>query len=648
MHTLPLAVLLGISACSVAQVQKQPPAAGTVRLPMAVRKQFHVRDSMEIRTWQPHTNTVVINHPWFIPYYLLIEEIDPPDPVPTQQIGVKFHLINRSQKTLSGRVLGDIDGFSLNSTAAAFINNLGPGQEVVGFLTNYGIKTGLHTAHVTFADGVSSHAPAQTFNPFNPRPVFTDPAKPFLAEDSREFYVGVLEPIFSSSDLPQPGTPAWPVCGDQTEGFGASIKVLREWASVLPDKNVITPAVGTVISSHIATADFPFAHPFGFDANFYLAPDAGWGSLLAQGNIITPDACAAKTVDEDYCVIAEEARAANLPFGGILGVETDSAFLPPDYRPNTSLERAVVHGSWVIDCGHPDRHAEIHPPLLTAFAAENTNTGLLRATFIARPYGVRQEYTEDGLPFILHALGQVAKVEADPVPIPIDAFPIIDPMPFHGTVIARYTMFLQPVPGIPSEESTVKFHFVKRPGVSVVMNHTDKYHLYISVIMDESQYVPLPPPDCPTTTFTLEKVDSLLDQSAGTLRKILNGVPAAAPLIDFLGSLFGIPPGTIEIAEAKLAVSLDLGIRKLSCSLPLPPTPPQKFFVPENDNQVVEDPNQPYPLVGWVMMRWNNDHLVQLSPEALRLYHDAGIVQVHVVKQMEKKKAKRHQDSNHR
>ena len=49
--------------------------------------------------------------------------------------------------------------------------------------------------------------------------------------------------------------------------------------------------------------------------------------------------------------------------GGALGVEGEQWYYPLGFRPEPG-DRAVVRGLWIVDCGHPDWHTELHPASL--------------------------------------------------------------------------------------------------------------------------------------------------------------------------------------------------------------------------------------------------------------------------------------------
>jgi len=55
-----------------------------------------------------------------------------------------------------------------------------------------------------------------------------------------------------------------------------------------------------------------------------------------------------------------------------LGIEGEQWYYPVGYRPEPG-DRAVVRGMWIVDCGHPDWHGELHPASLLQSSYLQTN-----------------------------------------------------------------------------------------------------------------------------------------------------------------------------------------------------------------------------------------------------------------------------------
>ena len=122
---------------------------------------------------------------------------------------------------------------------------------------------------------------------------------------------------------------------------------------------------------------------------------------------------------------------------------------------NTCGLTIATFGRWIVDCGHPDFHSEIHAPLLMAVAkpapppagvqgaSEMTSTWIM-----SRPYTVSQKFAEGN--FVNHLLAEIAKVEATSFGIPL-SFRV----EAHPTVFT--TQPVRPTIGLFSEPSFSEF-----------------------------------------------------------------------------------------------------------------------------------------------------------------------------------------------
>jgi hypothetical protein len=560
----------------------------------------------------------------FLPYMLVVVSVAPVLPMPGQEIRVQFRLSNFGSKPITGTVLGDLDGHPLVGTRETNIVALARGAEASGELWTYGAVAGVHVAHISFANGVGKLGAVNPYDPHTYPHISPAEQAAFLAEDSYEFSVGSIDPILATPDIAESGTPSWKICGADSGKTFPDIGVDREWGAVLP-AGAITPISGTVVRSEVSSADFPFAHPFGRDVDFYAMPDPPFASLLARMNSPSTADCHTDLPEEEYCAAMDSLRRRGITNSGVLGFEMDSLFLPRPYRPQPG-DRVAAHGEWIVDCGHADYHSELHPPLLLAKARVNPENGELRATVIGRPYSMTQEYEPDHAPFLAHALGQIGKVVVSPGGASLNAEPVIETIPFRESVLARYYFALPPTAASAYWDSSVKYHFVTRPGVSVAVFPQDKYHVAVVVYLHPSDYTPFRSPECIRRRYTPEEIDTASGWPSGRLRKIAVAVPTAAPpVIDFFGALVGIPPGTLEIPSAKLASALSDGVAQSECSLPDPTTPPVAPSVTGSDNQVIQDTSQPYPVAGWLIMSWAPRRVLQLSPTAALEYRAAKI-----------------------
>src|SRR6266542_820653 len=286
----------------------------------------------------------------------------------------------------------------------------------------------------------------------------------------------ILETDYSNPSYPV-GSPGWAsdVCGGQR--FLQDRTPIFEWTPVFGSEldEQLVGLSGTIVKEpQYSNGDLWFTHPFGFDWEFFMAPDQSYASLLAPSNGCTdftsedvcqnsvppPGVCqntqAPKVDDEVACAVLsahqEQLPLPTSPLGvqGVLGVETDQGLVPPDYRGRAHKgDRVAVFGRWIADCGHTDFHTELHPPLLMAFGRQVTGSSGQPVTFsevISRPYLVSQTF-EDRKGARHHLYNELLKAMAIPDCPPISEIveealdesggctvDVCVPIPFDGDV----------------------------------------------------------------------------------------------------------------------------------------------------------------------------------------------------------------------
>ncbi len=617
---IPLLALVGLTTATQTSVAQPPGNIATVRFaPIQIASLDHARllkklamnSTDSIILWQ---TTVPGNIATFrFPYLLFIDKIAPDLIVEDQTISVHFTLQNVSSKAIAGKVLGTIDDQPLISTTSATILSLAPGAVAEGELWTYGRKQGVHVAHLSFVDGRSSLSDRDGFNPndWATVPKLDTVARNFKAEDAVEFSVASLGPCLSTQDVPQRKdlSAPWSYCGGGSgETWGWAGNVPFEWGPVLAGSAAITPLAGTVITKRKSGGDFPTMHPFGFDRELFVLPDSPWDVLLAPANKDAKGTCKPGTTDE-ICDALLRARSIDPSASGIMSVETDSLFMPDGYWPEPG-SRVVIHGDWIVDCGHDDYHSEIHPPLIVASASEDAVTHEVNARFLARPFGVTQRYGVTNSTFHDHALNEVGRTCSTGA-LHMEAKPILLNPPFKGTVVAQYDVTLPAIPGSGYMDSEVRYHFIQRPGVTISIDHPDKYHVTITVLLSEANYIPLAEPNCGTKQVQLETFDEEFHTPSGTVRSGLI----------FAGGIIG-PCG------AMVASAAQAGFTTAQCSLQQPPIP-SATDATDWDNAIETSSALPFPFVGWLRMRWSKRRVAQLSPSSLNLLHRAAIERVH-------------------
>jgi len=129
------------------------------------------------------------------------------------------------------------------------------------------------------------------------------------------------------------------------------IQVKWHWAPIVGGPNRDKPTLeqpefsfaGTLADASDSTDDMLADHPFGLDVVSDVAPDAAFGFLVFGG----PGATETTLHPEIETRIFPRAALNFLPQQG---------------------DRTLMHGVWVLDCGHPPYGAEMHPPTFVSYA----------------------------------------------------------------------------------------------------------------------------------------------------------------------------------------------------------------------------------------------------------------------------------------
>jgi hypothetical protein len=432
-------------------------------------------------------------------------------------------------------------------------------------------------------------------------------------------------PDFTVSDK------AWSsnICGGQT--FLENRTPYFEWEPVFGSEfdTKLVGLSGTIPADPTYSGkDLPFTHPFGTDWEFFIVPDTSYASLLAPSNGCTsftaagdcvnnisygntanavctaagtPNDCCTGAgagscnVDQEYREGVVNAHKGQLtlptsPLGvqGILGFETDQGLVPPDYRMRVKKgDRVVMFGRWITDCGHPDFHTEMHPPLLTAFGrvTGSKEQPVTSTEVISRPYLVGQTF-EDGKGIRHHLYNEMLKGVAVPDCFPIDdavsalldenggckvtvtecvpftdicadvdtyclapplwfttpcttrfeAHPNFEPKPFNGVQTMSYIVN-PPVPRqCAKRKPLVSSHFTVRHGVSASLEPYNTDAARVTITMDDSQYTAPPLPPKADLSLSLDDLSFLNSGVGDEISKIRTALLIISPLD--LGPLF--------------------------------------------------------------------------------------------------------------
>jgi hypothetical protein len=226
------------------------------------------------------------------------------------------------------------------------------------------------------------------------------------------------EPTLAANG-PIPPVPAKPaeqakeVCGSETAVFGSEllngtppsqIKVKNEWGDIVPGKDMMVS--GTISHVEFSGGDLSIDHPFSRDFTFDVLLDEPYWPLARQ---LGPGATEGAGEHELHMELEVgqllhaqpqlQGPAEGEPWGLLPSEQTEPPTPTLDGQAHERLEatfiphegeRIAMRGRWIIDCGHNDFHAELHPITFMAFGHAVGPKTVVHV--ISNPYRVTQLY----------------------------------------------------------------------------------------------------------------------------------------------------------------------------------------------------------------------------------------------------------------
>jgi hypothetical protein len=208
------------------------------------------------------------------------------------------------------------------------------------------------------------------------------------------------------------------VCGSETTTWGSEllttppgqIKVKNEWGDIVAGKEVMVS--GTIHNiSFPGDADIPIDHPFSADTTFDVTLDEPYWSL-ARELTAESEGHASKhelhmeletgafphelpqrrgpASGEPWDLLASEVSERESKGESTTTLLDDALFgFESGYLPQEG-DRVAMRGRWIIDCGHSDFHAELHPITFMAFGHAVGSKTVVHV--LANAYRVTQLY----------------------------------------------------------------------------------------------------------------------------------------------------------------------------------------------------------------------------------------------------------------
>jgi hypothetical protein len=200
------------------------------------------------------------------------------------------------------------------------------------------------------------------------------------------------------------------VCGSATAVFGSElfntppsqIKVKNEWGDIVPGKDMMVS--GTVSHVEFSGGDLSIDHPFSTDFTFDVALDKSYWSLARELGVEGGGSSHELHMELEVGSLLHALPQREGPPEGepwdLLPQEQTKPLTPTlNLRAHEGLEvayiphegeRIAVRGRWIIDCGHGDFHAELHPITFMAFGHQVGPKTVVHV--LSNPYRVTELY----------------------------------------------------------------------------------------------------------------------------------------------------------------------------------------------------------------------------------------------------------------
>lgn len=209
------------------------------------------------------------------------------------------------------------------------------------------------------------------------------------------------------------------VCGSSTETYllelqhhaPTALKVLQEWGDVTPGGRQLLVS-GTVKTVSMGPGDLPIDHPLGDDLSMDVAVDqpfTGFSQKLGRAPSDTKPGDLHVEISSGF--IPHVTRPSSGAPGQVwsdLSSSNMTGFQPGFAHPEAG-DPVLVAGRYIVDCGHPDFHTELHPISFLAWAHREGSATVVH--FYANSYRDTEYYNTD--PTLVGAIGDPRRM-ADP------------------------------------------------------------------------------------------------------------------------------------------------------------------------------------------------------------------------------------------
>ncbi len=360
-----------------------------------------------------------------------------------------------------------------------------------------------------------------------------------------------------------PTANALKVCGSNKYGFIAEIqytgpiqaKVTKHYGPIEPLANGMPKQMedsGTVLDGSGGNVDLPFDHSFGGDFSMDISLP---NNLQKLGQLASTGKPEGKVHIEIQ--MGEFPHSPSDPLTTSIPSTMDwtqyatqaEASILPGFEPTTG-DAIAAQGDWVLDCGHPDYHSELHELTFLAYGHDSGNSAVVHTFY--NPYLPSELYNANSSlsaqvnnPAALTSTGTVPLIPnylintVYGVATNKTTTPIEVPMLVAPSTVAPSPFTVCP-PNTSGSSTQISYEFDVRPGVSVAHSTDSSTGCTTFTVSFGPSYVTAPPQGqvlCPVPwPFLNQNAAPYSSSSSMNLQKeiqtdVTNYFPASASTI---------------------------------------------------------------------------------------------------------------------
>ena len=175
------------------------------------------------------------------------------------------------------------------------------------------------------------------------------------------------------------------VCGSSTDQFLAELlhhpatdlKVMEEWGDIAGGRQLLVS--GTVATVFQGPGDLPMDHPLGDDLSMDVDLDAAFKPYSLQLGAAPSDTKPGQLHVEISSGLIPHLPSTSAPAAETWRQLSDVSLqgFQPGFDHPAVGDRVLVEGRYIVDCGHPDYHTELHPISFLAWSHQEGTTSVV-------------------------------------------------------------------------------------------------------------------------------------------------------------------------------------------------------------------------------------------------------------------------------